>query len=106
MGERQAFAYILANRKRGTLYTGVTTNLRTRLYHHRAKTYGKSFSAKYDVHKLVWFQEGPDVVAAIALEKKIKNRSRAWKIRLIVQMNPDWQDLSEPRPRTNGQGRP
>ena len=89
-----AFVYILANQKHGTLYTGITTNLSKRVFEHKTKIDIECFTAKYDVDKLVWFVAGDDVSEAILLEKKIKNRSRSWKIALIEKNNPDWHDLS------------
>ncbi len=90
---RQAFVYILASKKNGTLYTGVTTDLVKRISEHKAKAHAESFTAKYGVNRLVWFVAGESIEAAIKLEKKIKNRNRAWKIRLIERENPEWRDL-------------
>ena len=92
--EKQAFVYILASKRNGTLYTGVTSNLAKRMHEHKNKAFSKSFSAKYFVDKLVWFLAGNDIAAAIELEKKIKNRNRKWKIALIEKCNPEWKDLS------------
>jgi putative endonuclease len=89
-----AFVYILASKKNGTLYTGVTNDLRRRVYEHKAHRI-PGFTARYDVTRLVWFVGGDDMGEAIVLEKKIKNRSRQWKIDLIEKDNPDWVDLSE-----------
>lgn len=88
-----AFVYILASKKRGTLYTGVTSNLERRLYQHRNHFF-KGFTSKYLVTRLVWFSQGDDIAGAIELEKKIKNRNRQWKIDLIERENPDWNDLA------------
>ncbi len=90
---RSAYVYILASRKNGTLYTGVTCNLERRLYEHKHHLL-EGFTRKYDVTRLVWFTQGEDIVSAIALEKKIKNRNRQWKIDLIEKDNPDWDDLA------------
>jgi len=92
--DKQAFVYILASRRNGTLYTGVSSDLMKRMHEHKTHTHPDSFTAKYGVHTLVWYLAGQDISAAIALEKKIKNRNRAWKIALIERTNPDWQDLS------------
>jgi len=94
MEDKHAYTYILASKRNGTLYTGVTSNLERRMYEHKNKTHPESFSAKYTVNLLVWYESGKDIQAAIELEKKIKNRSRAWKIALIEKNNPDWKDLS------------
>ena len=90
---RTAYTYILANRKHGTLYTGVTNDLYRRMYEHKNHLI-KGFSRKYNVINLVWFEQGNDMNSAINLEKKIKNRSRQWKIDLIEKTNPDWLDLA------------
>jgi putative endonuclease len=88
------YTYILANKKNGTLYTGVTNNLLRRIIEHKTKAL-KGFTCKYDLNKLVWFESGYSIESAIILEKKIKNRGRQWKIDLIEKSNPDWKDLSE-----------
>jgi putative endonuclease len=92
--KKQAFVYILANRKNGTLYTGVTSDLIKRIYKHKNKVDTESFTAKYEIDKLVWYITGDSIEGAISLEKKIKNRHRSWKINLIEKQNPDWNDLS------------
>jgi putative endonuclease len=94
MIQKQAFVYILANKRNGTIYTGVTSDLSRRIYEHKAKEHAKSFTAKYSLDKLVWYLAGDDIMAAIELEKKIKNRNRAWKVKLIEKNNPEWRDLS------------
>lgn len=91
---KQAFVYILASQRNGTLYTGVTNNLVKRMYEHKTKAHPESFTAKYGVDTLVWYVMGDDISSAIELEKKIKNRNRAWKIALIEKDNPKWNDLS------------
>lgn len=91
---KQAYVYMLASQKNGTLYTGVTSNLIKRIHEHKAKIHPDSFTAKYAVDKLVWYVAGDDIRSAIELEKKIKNRNRAWKIALIEKDNPEWRDLS------------
>ena len=88
-----AYVYILANKKNGTLYTGVTSNLERRMYEHKHHLMD-GVTKKYDVTRLVWFTHGEDIRVAIALEKKIKNRNRQWKIGLIEKTNPRWDDLA------------
>jgi len=88
-----AYVYILASRRLGTLYTGVTSHLVRRVHQHRQHLLD-GFTSKYDVTRLVWYAQGQDMLAAIALEKKIKNRGRQWKIDLIEWTNPDWSDLA------------
>jgi putative endonuclease len=89
----QYWVYILASRHR-TLYTGVTNDLERRLFEHRTGLTG-GCTTKYNVHRLVHFEETDDPVAAIAREKQIKGWSRDKKLRLIEQRNPDWRDLSD-----------
>jgi putative endonuclease len=90
---KSAYVYILASKKHGTLYTGVTSNLERRMYEHKHHLL-EGFTSKYDVTRLVWFVQGEDIAAAIDLEKKIKNRNRQWKIGLIEKTNPSWNDLA------------
>jgi len=90
---KTAYVYMLASKKNGTLYTGVTSNLQRRIYEHKHHLL-EGFTKKYDVTRLVWFVQSEDIVAAIELEKKIKNRARQWKINLIEKTNPNWDDLS------------
>ena len=90
---RRGCVYILASRKNGTLYIGVTSDLPGRLLQHQTGT-GSKFAARYGTMRLVWFDEYDLVVDAIAREKTIKKWPRAWKIKLIEERNPDWQDIS------------
>ena len=90
--QRRYFVYILTNDRRTVLYTGVTGNLVQRVYEHRTKAI-KGFTSRYNVHKLVFYEELPDPNAAIAREKQIKGGSRATKLALIEAMNPTWRDL-------------
>ena len=86
------YVYILASGKHGTLYIGVTNNLVRRVYEHRQRAV-PSFTSRYGVTKLVYFEIYDDPESAIAREKKIKRWRRDWKIRLIEENNPDWVDL-------------
>ena len=90
---KKAYVYILASQRLGTLYTGVTSNLASRMQQHRQHEKA-GFTSRHAVTRLVWFLQGEDIAAAIALEKKIKNRSRRWKIDLIEKDNPNWKDLA------------
>jgi putative endonuclease len=92
--EHRYFVYILASARNGTLYVGVTGNLPKRLGEHRDGLM-EGFTKKYDVHKLVWFEEHADVHEAILREKCIKKWRRTWKLELIEKTNPDWSDLFE-----------
>lgn len=84
--------YILASRKNGTLYIGVTNHLARRISQHREGT-ASAFTRKYGVHRLVHAEEFHDVEEAIRREKAMKNWQRAWKIQLIERGNPEWNDL-------------
>ena len=84
--------YIITNPKNTVLYTGVTGNLLGRIYHHKNKTVS-SFSSKYNLNKLVYYEVYEDVNLAIAREKQIKAGSRQKKINLINNFNPKWEDL-------------
>jgi len=88
----QPCTYILASKKNGTLYTGVTRDIAMRVWMHRQGKASK-FTAKYKVHRLVWLEFSPMMVDAISLEKRIKNWRRQWKLELIESVNPDWDDI-------------
>ena len=92
MGERAYFVYLLASKKNGTLYCGVTSDLIGRVWRHREGELG-GFTAKYGVTRLVWFEQHSDILEAIKREKRIKKWPRQWKINLIEAENPDWRDL-------------
>jgi len=91
---KQPATYIMANRRNGTLYTGVTSNLIGRDYQHK-QGYGDGFSKKYDCTLLVWFEQHETMEQAILREKQIKSWSRKRKLALIESVNPTWRDLSE-----------
>ena len=84
--------YILASRRHGTLYVGVTNDLVKRVWEHKNNVV-EGFTKKYGVHELVYFEMHADMVQAIQREKRIKKWNRAWKIELIEKENPDWNDL-------------
>jgi putative endonuclease len=86
------YVYLLASRKHGTLYLGVTRDLVRRVYEHKSKAV-PGFTARHGVNRLVWFECYDDPVTAITREKDIKKWRRDWKIRLIEQENSDWLDL-------------
>jgi putative endonuclease len=85
--------YIMANRKHGAVYTGVTDDPIGRVWQHKNHAFKDSFTDRYDCEKLVWYEVHEDVQAAIIREKRIKEWKRAWKERLIEELNPDWRDL-------------
>jgi putative endonuclease len=86
------YVYLLASRKQGTLYLGVTKDLVRRTYQHRAKVL-PGFSSRYDIRRLVWFEIYDDPTSPITREKEIKKWRRAWKIDLIERDKPEWRDL-------------
>ncbi len=88
----QYYLYILASKRNGTLYTGITNNLVRRINEHKTKSI-PGFSQKYNVSMLVYFETYNDIHDAITREKRIKKWRRKWKISLIEQLNPDWKDL-------------
>jgi len=84
--------YILASKKNGTLYTGMSSELKSRMYQHKNNLV-EGFTKKYTVHKLVYYECTQNVNEAIKREKQLKKWNRTWKIRLIEKENPDWKDL-------------
>ena len=87
------YVYILANATNVAIYTGVTRDLARRVYEHRNHLDPNSYTAKYNIHKLVYFEATSDVKAAIEREKQIKSGNRAKKNALVETMNPKWEDL-------------
>jgi putative endonuclease len=92
--EKRFFVYILASAKHGTLYIGITSNLIRRVYEHKTKVV-PGFTKRYGVTKLVYFEIFDEALSAIEREKKLKKWRRDWKIRLIEEANPGWDDLYE-----------
>ena len=90
--DRIYWVYTLASKIGGTLYIGVTNDLVRRVYEHR-ESLAEGFTRKYEVHRLVYFEQHSDIEAAIQREKRLKKWNRAWKIRLIEESNPNWGDL-------------
>ena len=88
------YVYLMASRKNGTLYVGVTSDLIKRVYQHRNGVV-EGFTDRYAVHHLVWFESTDSVEAAIHKEKQMKNWKREWKVALIEKENPQWLDLYE-----------
>jgi putative endonuclease len=89
---KQYYVYILASQRRGTLYIGTTSNLVQRIWQHKNNLV-EGFTQKYNVHLLVWYETADSPLAAITREKQLKKWNRAWKFRLIEEMNTDWKDL-------------
>ena len=91
---KKYYVYILASKKYGTLYIGVTGNLPKRIYEHKNNLVS-GFTQKYNVHRLVYYEEHGNINAAITREKQMKRWKRQWKINLIEDVNPKWKDLYE-----------
>jgi putative endonuclease len=94
MSERRYSVYIMASRRNGTLYVGVTNHLAARALQHRSGA-GSAFTTRYAVKMLVWYEHYGDINEAIAREKQLKKWERRWKLELIERMNPGWADLYE-----------
>lgn len=92
MIEKGGYVYIMASRRNGTIYTGVSSNLPVRVAQHKDGTLG-GFTKKYGCKMLVWFERHEDIDAAIVREKRVKEWQRLWKLRLIEELNPEWNDL-------------
>ncbi len=92
---KPGFVYIITNFTNTTLYIGVTSNLPQRINEHKGKRYQNSFSAKYNLNKLVYYDQFQMIGDAIGREKQLKAGSRKKKIDLIEKMNPEWNDLFE-----------
>jgi putative endonuclease len=86
------YVYILASQRNGTLYIGMTNDLVRRVYEHKHDLVD-GFTSKYGVHRLVWYEIAASPYVAITREKRLKEWNRAWKIRLIEESNPNWEDL-------------
>ena len=92
--EKLPCVYILANKRNGTLYVGVTSDLPKRIWEHKSKVV-EGFTKKYRVDKLVWYETDHTMESAIQRENTIKKWRREWKLRIIEGMNPGWKDLYE-----------
>lgn len=87
------FVYIMASRPCGAIYIGSTGNLRQRVEQHRCGLPG-SHTDRYNIRTLVWFEVHPDRLSALSLERQMKEWQRNWKVRLIVEVNPQWRDVT------------
>ena len=88
------YVYILASRKDGAIYVGMTNDIVRRIYDHRTKAV-RGFTSKYNITRLVWFEIYEDPISAISREKELKKWKRSWKVQLIEAQNPQWGDLYE-----------
>jgi putative endonuclease len=89
---KQPAVYILASKRNGTLYIGVTSNLQKRAWEHK-QNIAEGFTKKYGIHRLVYYELYEDMISAITREKQMKKWNRVWKVELIESQNPDWNDL-------------
>ncbi|MCK6418448.1 MAG: GIY-YIG nuclease family protein [Alphaproteobacteria bacterium] len=94
MQEKDFYIYMLASRKNGTIYKGMTSNLIQRIGQHKFEN-GSQFTTKYEVKRLVWYRQCGTAEEAISWEKRLRCYPREWKVNLINEMNPDWKDLYE-----------
>ena len=92
--EKTFYVYILTSRRNGTLYIGVTSDLIKRIWEHKKKL-TEGFTEKYEVDKLVYYEQFRDAECAVRREKRLKKYNRKWKLDLIEKSNPDWKDLYE-----------
>ncbi len=92
MNQKSYYVYILASKRNGTLYIGVTSDLKKRIWEHKNNLV-EGFTKKYKVHLLVYYESTNDVRSAITREKQLKKWNRKWKIGLIEKNNPQWKDL-------------
>ena len=93
--QKTYYVYMMANRRNGTIYVGVTSNLGQRAYEHKTHAFGDAFTARYNCDKLVYVERFTDINAAIHREKRLKEWPRNWKKDLIEKYNPNWDDLFE-----------
>ena len=92
MNTNYYYVYILANRRNGTLYIGVTSDLKKRIYEHKNDLV-EGFTKKYKIHNLIYYEQTTDIKSAIQREKQLKKWNRKWKLELINNSNPEWSDL-------------
>ncbi len=92
MAPKQPAVYLLASKRHGTLYVGVTSNLIQRIWQHK-NSLAEGFTQQYHVHQLVYYEIHQSIAQAILREKQIKRWKREWKINLIEEVNPNWEDL-------------
>jgi len=91
---KQFYVYIVCSKRNGTLYIGVTSDLIKRIYEHKNDLVD-GFTKKYGIHRLVWYETHDSAESAITREKQMRKSKRAWKLKLIEQNNPKWNDLYE-----------
>jgi putative endonuclease len=102
---REYYVYILASKRNGTLYVGMTEDIAKRVIRHKGRQ-ANEFTAKYDVLKLVYYERHKSLEEAVKREKQVKKWNRRWKIRIIEQLNPKWEDLFSETINANNPGSP
>lgn len=90
--KKDFYVYMLASKKKGVIYKGLTSDIAKRIYQHKYEN-GSAFTSKYNVKKLVWFKQCGTWEDAVTWEKRLRRYPRQWKINLIEKQNPDWRDL-------------
>jgi len=90
--DKECYVYIIASKRNGTLYIGITSNLIKRVWEHKNKV-AEGFTEKYDIDKLVYYEQYQNTEHAIRREKRLKKYNRQWKLDLIEKFNPNWKDL-------------
>ena len=95
MDEQLFYVYIVTNKPNGTLYIGMTDDLNKRAWEHREHVLKRSFSDRYNLEMLVWYEAHPSRESAFVRERQMKKWNRQWKINLIEKPNPDWRDLAD-----------
>ena len=93
MNNKTYYIYILASNHNGTLYIGVTSDLKKRIYEHKNKLHPESFTAQHNVTRLVYYEHTNNVESALQREKQLKNWTRKWKLDLIESINPTWKEI-------------
>lgn len=93
MNNKTYYIYILASDHNGTLYIGVTSDLKKRIHEHKNKLHPESFTAQYNVTRLVYYEHTNDVQSALQRERQLKNWTRKWKLDLIESINPTWKEI-------------
>ncbi len=93
MQSKNYYIYILASSHNGTLYIGVTSDLKKRIYEHKNKLHPESFTAQHNVTRLVYYEHTESIESALQREKQLKNWTRKWKLDLIESVNPTWKEI-------------
>lgn len=92
---KQYWVYILANKYNNVVYVGMTNDLKRRVLEHKTGKYSTAFTRRYNITKLVWYEQRADLQDALLHEKRVKRWRRPWKDEMITKLNPEWKDLSD-----------